>query len=107
MNLPIADFPLPVLPGDTNERPRSDYESELLTRLRDWFRTDFELFDGTSGDLVCGDLRRGGDPWVQGQLCRACSQRGTIELLDDDEPLLALAIPVKCGGKKVVAVGMF
>jgi HD-GYP domain-containing protein (c-di-GMP phosphodiesterase class II) len=78
----------------------------LLDGLGQWFGTEFQLFDADSGEL----LRAGGqstpsDDWARGQLCRACAQRGTAEIIEDEEPLATLAIPVQIGGAKVVAVG--
>jgi GAF domain-containing protein len=90
-----------------HDRGWSEWESELLGRLRQWFQAEFQLFDGVSGDALRRDVDALDDGWVRGQLCRACAMRGRAELIEDEPPLATLAIPLELGTARLVAVGTF
>ncbi len=82
---------------------------ELLSRLRAWFGIDFHLVDAESGDVLCYAPNQGAlDVAMLGTLCRVVSERGRAELLDDEEPLLVLAIPLPAEKDRgEVAMGLF
>ena len=85
-----------------------EWQSELLGRLRQWFRAEFRLYDGVSGEpLDQGAPEPSDDQWLRGQLCRACAMRGRAELIEEEPPLASLAIPLELGTARIVAVGTF
>ena len=99
--------------ASTNERPTSSGTSgqhaALLARLIQWFGIEFHLVDGGTGDLLHCALDQTARDWsMRGQLCRVVATNGKAAFIEDDEPLLILAIPF-CPdeGPRVVAVGMF
>ena len=81
---------------------------ELLSKLRQWFGIDFELFDSNAGEWVHTTAElSGGDSFVRGQLCRAAALRTGARFIEDENPLLVLAIPLRLADRRMVAVGTF
>ena len=106
----VADSPATA---STNERSMSSGTSALhaalLARLMQWFGIEFHLVDGGTGDLLHCALDQTARDWtMRGQLCRVVATNGKAAFIEDDEPLLILAIPF-CPdeGPSVVAVGTF
>ncbi len=81
----------------------------LLERLMQWFGVEFHLVDGGTGDILhCAFDQTARDWDMRGQLCRAVATNGKAAFIEDDEPLLVLAIPYSPDdGPNVVAVGTF
>jgi len=87
----------------------------LLTDLHRWFATSFQLVDGLSGDLLQGDclLQADGaqtayDCLSRAELCRAVSARGKAELIEEHDPFIVLALPVRMDSMSdIVAVATF
>jgi putative nucleotidyltransferase with HDIG domain len=95
--------------ADQGRGDRSCSDLELLTKLRGWFSIDFHLLDGETGEVLrSAPDQRAMDFTLLGPLCRVVSERGGAELVDDQEPLLTLAIAMEDGaGRQRVAVGVF
>jgi putative nucleotidyltransferase with HDIG domain len=94
-------------PRGERTRPASDLE--LLAKLHGWFAIDFHLVDGVTGEVIrLAPEQRGVDFTILAEICRAVHQRGQPEILDDEEPLLVLAIPIDAPADHGrVAVGVF
>ncbi|HEX4147207.1 MAG TPA: HD domain-containing phosphohydrolase [Pirellulales bacterium] len=81
---------------------------ELGAMLTDAFGTELSILDGESGDLLyTATAHRGLDWLARAELCRTIARREEPELIEDDEPLVTLAIPLLAGERRVVAVGTF
>jgi putative nucleotidyltransferase with HDIG domain len=82
---------------------------EVVSKLRAWFSVDFHLVDADSGEVLCYAPAQGSlDVAMLGTLCRVVAERGRAELLDDEEPLLVLAIPLPANtDRREVAMGLF
>src|SRR5262245_8776103 len=96
--------------GESNGSPRpvESWEVDALARLCQWFGVEFHLFAGSTGELVhCAFDHRSRDWGTRGQLCRVVAERGTTELIEEEEPLVVLAIPIAGPRHTMVAVGTF
>jgi HD-GYP domain-containing protein (c-di-GMP phosphodiesterase class II) len=81
---------------------------ELRAMLTDGFGAEFSILDGASGDLLhTAAAHRGLDWLVRAELCRTIARRQEPDLIEDDEPLVSLAIPALAGEREVVALGTF
>jgi HD-GYP domain-containing protein (c-di-GMP phosphodiesterase class II) len=94
-------------PGIGRELDR--WQASALGKLAEWFGIEFDLIDGETGEVIHCAFDLGARDWsVRGQVCRAVAARGTAELIEEDDPLAVLAIPVRAGGERtLVAVGTF
>jgi putative nucleotidyltransferase with HDIG domain len=81
----------------------------LLARLLEWFGIEFHLVDGETGELLhCAFDQTARDWAIRGELCRAVANRGTAEIIEDESPLLVMAIPIReSADATLVAVGTF
>ena len=81
---------------------------DLLCTLRGWFSVDFHLLDGDTGEVLRGAPEQEAMEFTMlGPLGRVVAQRGRAELLDDEDPLIVLAIPMGPTDRSRVAVGVF
>ena len=81
---------------------------ELGTLLDRAYGVPFSVLDGQSGDLIYAapDQPRAWE--LRAEVCREVAQRGRPELIDDEDPLVTLAIPlIDTRGNAVVAVACF
>lgn len=87
----------------------SAMHAALLARLMEWFGVEFHLVDGGTGELLhCAFDQTARDWGMRGQLCRVVATNGKAAFIDDEEPLLVLAIPYgPDDGPSMVAVGTF
>ncbi len=96
---------------DSLRPPASSSSADLqaLSKLRAWLGVDFHLVDADTGDVLCHAPQQGAmDVAMLGALCRVVAERGRAELLDDEEPLLVLAIPLPDAADGCrVAMGLF
>ncbi|MBX3414137.1 MAG: HD domain-containing protein [Pirellulales bacterium] len=77
------------------ERPLPSTLRHAARALRDAFGIGFQLFDGETGELVvAGDDQPVGDMGLREELCRAVARRGRIEFLQEEPPVMLLAIPI-------------
>ncbi len=82
---------------------------ERLTELAELFGTPFSLLDAKTGDMVlkCDDAPPGDWMW-RGELCREIAARGAPEVIEDESPIVVLAVPLVMDGRTpYVAVGGF
>jgi putative nucleotidyltransferase with HDIG domain len=106
VNLSVNDRTLaPALSGDPAHISTTH---SLLSELGGWFHTDFQLFDADTGELIDGAGRQpDSETWMRGRLCRECALRSSAEIIEEEDPLAVLAIPLHLAGSRVVAVGNF
>ncbi|NQU22617.1 MAG: HD domain-containing protein, partial [Candidatus Nealsonbacteria bacterium] len=71
--------------------------------------TEWTIFNGDSGELLYVDTDQPPRDWtLQAELCREVARRGRPEFIDDQDPLLVLALPITdVKGNPAVAVGTF
>lgn len=97
----------------TSEHPDGQVVSEahgnLQSQLLQWFSVEFHLVDGETGELVhCAFDQTARDWSARGEVCRAVAASGKAAFIEEDEPLLVMAIPSPCAdGTSLVAVGTF
>ena len=80
-------------------KPRAASRASLCHDLRDSlervYRVQFTILDGESGDVLSvspKELRR---DWAMcAELCREVARRGSPEFIEDEDPLLTLALPL-------------
>ena len=101
--------PISVRSGGISTERRQDASRELRAALEAAFATEFSLLDGESGEIVHAAAGHAGLDWtLRSELCRAVARCGSPELIEDEDPLLSLAIPIPAvGAGSVVAVGLF
>ncbi|MBI3837720.1 MAG: HD-GYP domain-containing protein [Planctomycetia bacterium] len=92
---------------DTDGQP--SWEARVLDKLMEEFAVEFDLVDGASGEpAYCAFDRTARDWSARGELCRAVARRGRAEFIEDDEPLVVMAIPIASApDQNFVAVGTF
>ena len=101
-----------ILPREAEDRDASAHAAEqatLLGKLLGWFDVEFHLFDGDSGQLVHCAFDQAARDWdLRGEICRAVATAGRAEIIEEEAPLVVLAIPVHLAtaGSRV-AVGTF
>jgi hypothetical protein len=85
------------------------WQSDVLAKLLEWFGVEFHLIDGDSGEPIhCSFDETACDWGARGLLCREVARRGQAEFIEDEEPLLRLAIPLRGPrNQSIVAVGTF
>ena len=81
----------------------------MKSLLERTFDTRFTIFDAEGGEVIEQSPEQPSRDWGRcGELCRAVARRGRLEFLDDDDPLLTLAIPcLDAEGRGTVAVAAF
>jgi putative nucleotidyltransferase with HDIG domain len=89
--------------------PASALRGELISVLEGALGTHFVVLDGDTGELL---YTGGGAPawdWgLRAELCREVARRGRPEFIYDEDPFLALAIPLgSAEGRPCVAVATF
>jgi putative nucleotidyltransferase with HDIG domain len=101
---PRQGDPVGVLASSTATLPEE--LGELLARA---FGVEFAILDGQSGELLAAASGQPDCDWaLRAELCREVARRGRPELIEDEDPLLVLAVPFSPpeGGSRV-AVGTF
>jgi putative nucleotidyltransferase with HDIG domain len=73
------------------------------------FDAQFTILDGASGEVLVASPAQPKRDWgLHGQLCREVSRRGRPEFIDEEDPFLTLALPMKeADGTETVAVATF
>ncbi len=84
-------------------------QHRALELLRRGFSVEFHLIDGLSGELIhCSADQPRRDWHAHAELYRQVAQRGRPEILEEEPPLLVLAVPLPEPGESVtVAAAMF
>ena len=82
---------------------------EVAGLLERGFGTQFTLLDGTTGDVLHAAVGQPSRDWgLEAELCREVARRGRVAFLEDEDPLLVLAIPLGVAeGDAIVAVATF
>ncbi len=82
---------------------------ELKTLLERTFSTRFTLIDPIDGEVIERSPDQPARDWgLLGPLCRAAADRGRAEFIEDDDPLLTLALPcTDAAGRPAVATATF
>ena len=95
--------------NNREERGAASWHSELLAKLLKWFGIEFHLVDGDTGELVHCAFDQSARDWsTRGELCRAVANRGTAQIIEEEEPLLVIGIPIReSADVNLVAVGTF
>lgn len=93
-------------------RPRGLADAaQVASLLGEWLGSPFAVLDASSGEwlrIPAEQSEHEIDWGLRGALCQQVARRGRCELLDDEEPLLTLAIPVPPGPDcNWVALGHF
>ncbi|MEX0714889.1 MAG: HD domain-containing phosphohydrolase [Pirellulales bacterium] len=104
---------IPIAPASARLAADIDRQPGRIQRtvagLTQWFGSEFSLVDGLTGELLHVPPDHAPANWaVRSELCREVARRGRPEFIEDDDPWLALAIPLV--GKLeecLVAVGCF
>jgi putative nucleotidyltransferase with HDIG domain len=96
-------------PSTALEQGPSASGTELGELLRRAFGLEFTVLDGQSGDVLAVASDQPERDWaLRAELCREVARRGRPELIDDEDPFLALALPFSLPeGSCRVAVGTF
>lgn len=100
-----------LLPSPAHHGPSFEEVAQLGAELTRWFRAEFILLDGASGEVL-GDegphlsgLPQARDWWCE--VARTVAQRGRPEIIEEEGPLAVLAVPLASqGDASWVAVGM-
>ena len=106
---PISADESSELCGSVIARELTARESKTLATLAQWFGIEFDLVEGETGEQVHCAFDVASRDWsIRGEVCRAVSQRGSAEIIEDDDPLAVLAIPLPADAERdLVAVGTF
>ena len=82
---------------------------ELKSLLERAYGVEFTILDGASGELLHAAPSQPPRDWdARAEMCREVARRGTPEFLDDEDPLLTLALPLTdAQGNQTLAVATF
>ena len=82
---------------------------ELLAAIEAAFAAEFSLLDGETGEVLHLAADHSRLDWtLRGELCREVARRNKPELIEDEDPILTLAIPLPGDENgSLVAVGVF
>src|SRR5687767_5106878 len=77
--------------------------TDAASVLRRWFGVDFTILDGASGDVLYLATDQPCRDWTyRAELCQEVARRGQAEFIEEDHPLLMLAVPVNQGARSLV-----
>lgn len=95
--------------GAAPPRPPAPAVNEMLQLLERGFGTRFTILDGLSGDVIAPAAGQPACDWSDRvEVCCEVARRGKVEFIDDEEPLLVLALPwTDAGQNSYVAVAPF
>jgi HD-GYP domain-containing protein (c-di-GMP phosphodiesterase class II) len=78
-----------------DQADRDQLANRRLREIEDLFEARFSLLRAATGDIVKqADDAPPGDWMIRGELCRQVASQGRAELIEDEPPFVALAIPV-------------
>jgi putative nucleotidyltransferase with HDIG domain len=83
--------------------------AELNDMLERAYGVPFAILDGQSGNVLYAPASRPICDWsLRAEVCREVARRGRPEFIDDEDPLLTLALPIEAAkGVALVAVATF
>lgn len=102
-----------ALPSNDSEQVLADRAvslyGDMQQLLRRSFGTEFAILEGATGDVLYATPEQPERDWgLRAEMCREVACRCRVEFLDDEPPLLTLAIPLVGAEEQVlVAVGTF
>lgn len=107
--MPISEELLPPPPESIARSSPRALNSDLQSLLDRAYGVEFSILDGESGELL--HTARGQPPrnWeLHAEMCREVARRGRPELIDEEDPLATLALPLTdTMGNSPVAVATF
>jgi GAF domain-containing protein len=85
------------------------FSHELKSLLERAYGVEFTIVDGATGAVLHVAAGQPARDWEsRAEMCREVARRGTPEFLDDEDPLLTLALPlIDAQGRETVAVATF
>lgn len=84
------------------------FSSDLKLLLERAYGVDFTIVDGQTGEVRYEAAGQPARDWSRyAEICREVARRGRPEFIDDEEPLLTLAVPLVEGKDSIVAVATF
>src|SRR3954468_13207545 len=110
---PMASLVAPLSPAAAKkpaDKPNTKRKQpqQLATALRRWFGVDFAVLDTSTGELLAGTNDILSDWLLRTDLAAEVARRARAEFILDDEPLLALAVPLPgAADSNIVAVRAF
>src|SRR5215213_4138103 len=66
----------------------------LQKELQRWFRVEFTIVDSLAGELLLAGPPLATDLAVLGPICREVNQRQRSEFIQEEEPVILLAVPL-------------
>ncbi|MDZ7615694.1 MAG: HD-GYP domain-containing protein [Patescibacteria group bacterium] len=82
--------------------------SQLDALIRQGFGRALGWIDGTTGEVLAHPPDEPMRDWgLLAEMCREVAKRGKPEFLDDEDPFLTLALPLRSDNRVLVAVGTF
>ena len=107
--MPISDEVLPAYPPVAAAGCPASCGADAVELLERGFGAEFAMVDAATGELLRAVSDPPGNHWdVRGQVCREVAQHGRPEFIEEEDPLVVLALPLGGpGGCSHVAVGTF
>jgi putative nucleotidyltransferase with HDIG domain len=101
------ETPFAAAPAVANRRKSSADDVKLM--LERAYGVDFTLIDGQTGEVLHESTGQPSRDWsLPAEMCREVARRQSPEFLDDEEPLVTLALPlVDAPDSSTVAVATF
>jgi HD-GYP domain-containing protein (c-di-GMP phosphodiesterase class II) len=95
--------------GTTIESDPAAGSAEFGELLRRAFGVELTILDGLSGEVLRAASGQPARDWdLRSEVCREVARRGRVELIDDEDPFLGIALPMAlANGSSQVAVGTF
>lgn len=89
--LPAAEFAAPVRPLVTPAAASG--AARAAARLQQCFGVEFTILDGDTGDVLYQASDQPCCDWAaRGEVCREVARRGAVEFIEEDFPLILLAV---------------
>ncbi len=111
LNLSMESFAAAVnspAAGSEKQASPAAAATDAASTLRRWFGVDFTILDGGSGDVLHLASDQPCRDWsVRAELCQEVARRGQAEFIEEDHPLLLLAVPVHQGAVSLIGVAAF
>lgn len=93
---------------DAPEQRRRRDAATAAAALHRWCGVEFAVLDGESGEMLSALHDPEGVDWhARAELVRQVSRGGKPAFLEEEDPVVALAVPLALGGQNYVAVALF
>ena len=82
---------------------------EMKSLVERTYGVEFTILDGASGEVLYAAPGQPPREWeTRAEICREVARRGTPEFLDDEDPLVTMALPLTdAQGEQTLAVATF